>query len=294
MRALAAHILLLLATTASALSSAQTSPTSKPTVAPVFKDVEFRSLGITLSGTMTIPTKAVAAVVLVDGAGQTLRKIGFARVLANQGVAALTYDKRGVGKSGGVYAGPEVRSNNVTPENLHLLSSDAAAAVDVLAHQFTGHSVPIGLIGFSQGGWIVPLTATHSARVRFMILWSGSLLTTRETLRFQFLTEEKPEFWDHHTEAEVREHVRSDPDRYEFVDTDPAESLRRLSIPGLWLFGGRDVNVPAELSIERLRALAANSKPYEYQLFPEAGHQLVEDTAIPIIVDWIYKTASRK
>jgi uncharacterized protein len=120
------------------------------------------------------------------------------------------------------------------------------------------------------------------------------LVTTREALRFELLTEAKAEFRDHHTEAEVREHIRSDPDRYEFTDTDPVESLRKLSIPGLWLFGGRDVSVPAEISIERLRMLSANGKPFEYQLFPEADHQLVENTALPIIVDWIHKTAGRR
>jgi uncharacterized protein len=96
------------------------------------------------------------------------------------------------------------------------------------------------------------------------------LVTTREALRFEFLTEAKADFWDHHTDAEVREHIRSDPDRHELIDTDPVESLRKPSIPGLWLFGGRDVSVPAEISIERLRTLSANGKPFEYRLFPEA------------------------
>jgi pimeloyl-ACP methyl ester carboxylesterase len=88
----------------------------------------------------------------------------------------------------------------------------------------------------------------------------------------------------------VREHVRSDADRYQFIDTDPAEALRKLSIPGLWLFGGRDVSVPVELSIERLRALAATGKPFEYRLFPELGHEISDSDALPVIVDWLKKT----
>ena len=291
MSRIAACVFWLLATTAGAISSAQTPPASEPAVSPVIKDVEFQSRGITLSGIIVIPAKTVAAVVLVDGAGQTLRKTGVAQVLANQGIAALTYDKRGVGKSGGVYAGPEVHTSNASPVNLDLLAADATAAVGVLSHQFARHPVPIGLIGFSQGGWIAPLAATRSARVKFMVFWSGPVVTVRESVRFEILTGHDPEFWDHHTEAEVREHIRSDPDRFQFIDTDPVESLQELSIPGLWLFGGRDVNVLTGLSIERLRALAASGKPFEYELFPEAGHQLVDDTAIPAIVGWIHKTA---
>jgi hypothetical protein len=83
---------------------------------------------ITLSGTLVMPSNMVAAVVLVDGSGKDPRNIPFARALARAGLATLTYDKRGVGKSGGVYAGPEVGTNNVDPGNLNLLAGDASAA----------------------------------------------------------------------------------------------------------------------------------------------------------------------
>lgn len=99
-------------------------------------------------------------------------------------------------------------------------------------------------------------------------------MTTLEQLRFQFLTGGRADWWDQHSEAEAREHIRTDPDRYPFVATDPASSLRTLSIPGLWLYGGRDVSVPARLSIERLDALAAGGKAFEHVLFPDAGHDL--------------------
>ena len=79
MSRLAAPILLLLATMACATASARTTPTSEPTASPAHEDVEFHSLGITLSGTIFVPAKTVAAVVLVDGAGKTLRKTGLAR-----------------------------------------------------------------------------------------------------------------------------------------------------------------------------------------------------------------------
>ena len=286
MRRISARIFFLLATMACAISSAQTAPT--------IEDIEIQSRGITLSGIIVIPAKTVAAVVLVDGAGQRLRKTGMAEMLAQHGIAALTYDKRGVGKSGGVYAGPEVHTNNVSPENLDLLAADASAGVDVLSHRFAQHRVPIGLIGFSQGGWIAPLAAARSPRVKFMVFWSGPVTTTLESVRFEMLTGHNPEFWDHHTEADVREHIRTDPDRYQFTDTDPVETLRKLSIPGLWLFGSRDVNVLTGISIERLRALAASGKPFEYVLYPEAGHQLVEDTAKPAVVQWIYKTVGAR
>ena len=115
-------------------------------------------------------------------------------------------------------------------------------------------------------------------------------MTTLEQLRFQFLTNGRADFWDPHSEAEVREHIRSDPNRCVFVATDPVDSLRKLSIPGLWLYGGHDVNVPVSLSIERLKALAARGKPFEYRLFPDSGHHLPFDQALSTSLDWLMKT----
>jgi fermentation-respiration switch protein FrsA (DUF1100 family) len=263
------------------------------TAAPAFttSDVEFRSGEVTISGTVVIPhEKMWAAAVLVQGSGRQERLTWLAVWLAKQGVASLTYDKRGVGKSGGVYAGPEAGTENTDPPNLKLLAGDAAAAVKELRSRLPSHRVPIGMIGMSQAGWIVPLAAVSNHAVKFIVLWSGPLVTTKEQLRFQYFTDLKSDFWDHHNEAEVREHVRSDSDRVQFVDTDPVESLRKLSIPGLWFFGGRDVNVPVELSIERLRALAATGKPFEYKLFPELGHELSLPDAMRDTVDWLKKT----
>jgi alpha-beta hydrolase superfamily lysophospholipase len=69
-------------------------------VAPAAQDLEFRSAGVTLSGTLLLPSNMIAAVVLVHGSGKHTRNISFAQALARSGVATLTYDKRGVGKSG--------------------------------------------------------------------------------------------------------------------------------------------------------------------------------------------------
>jgi pimeloyl-ACP methyl ester carboxylesterase len=275
-------------------SGAQPTGASINEPAPATRDVEFRSGDITLSGTLVMPSHMVAAIVWVDGAGQSRRDVPSALALARDGVGILTYDKRGVGKSGGVYAGPEVGTNNVDPGNLDLLAADVSAAVTKLRHEISSPRKPVGLLGVSQAGWIIPLAAVRNREVKFMILWSGPAVTTIEQLRFQFLTNGRADFWDHHSEAEVRDHIRSDPDRYVFVATDPVDSLQNLSIPGLWLYGGRDVNVPVSLSIERLKALAASRKPFEHGLFPESGHRLPFDEAWSTSLDWLMKTVIQR
>lgn len=152
--------------------------------APAAREVQFRNGSVTLSGTLVMPSKVVAAIVWVDGSGQTRRDVPLASALARDGIATLTYDKRGVGKSGGVYAGPEVGTNNIDPGNLDLLAGDASAAVTKLAHEISSPRTPVGLLGASQAGWVIPLAAGRNPYVKFMILWSGPLVTTLEQLRF--------------------------------------------------------------------------------------------------------------
>lgn len=236
--------------------------------------VEFSNADITLSGTALLPEHPTAGVVLVHGSGQEKRMMTFATLLAGRGIAVLTYDKRGVGQSGGVYAGPEVGTNNLDTTNLETLAGDANAAVTALSTQLKVATLPIGLMGFSQAGWIIPLAAQRNHGVNFMVLFSGPLLTTREQLRFQFLTQGKADFWSGNTEADVRRHVAQDPDRYQFADTDPRNALAKISIPGLWLLGGKDVQTPAFLAVQRLNALKAEGKPFEYRLYPELGHNV--------------------
>jgi hypothetical protein len=252
------------------------------------ENFRFPGAGTVLAGTLVTPAKISAAVVLVQGSGQTQRMLGFADVLAKQGIATLTYDKRGVGESSGLYAGPEVGSNDLEPSNLQLLAADAAAAVRELVRQLPSDHGPVGMIGFSHGGWVVPLAAKINADIAFMVLWSGPLVTTHEQLRFQDFTEQQADFWDHHTEAQVRERIVSGAsDRLHFADDDPLDALKNLSIPGLWLYAGRDVNVPVGLSIERLKTLTDQGKPLEYQLLPPSGQKLDEKAAFTATVAWI-------
>ena len=261
------------------------------------EDIRFKSAGVSLSGTIYTPRHSHAAVVLVHGSGQEPRMKKLASLLAENGISVLTYDKRGVGESGGVYAGPEVGTNNVSSTNLILLAEDGNAAVNELYHR--DKNIPIGLVGISQAGWIIPIAASNNSLVEFIVLFSGAVIPTLEQLRFQFFTNGKSDFWDNHTESEVRERICSDvedtsyfsdADRYQFVNTDPVDALSTLSIPGLWLFGNKDVQVPVGLSIERLNTLKVQGKPYEYCLFSALGHNVVYSKTtepVDIAIQWI-------
>ena len=263
-------------------------------------DITFTSEGVILAGTLISPSDPQAAIVLVHGSGQEKRMTRFAERLATHGITVLTYDKRGVGASGGTYAGPEVGTNNVDSANLSLLAKDASAAVNKL--QELAQDLPIGLIGSSQAGWIIPIAATLNPSVDFMVVFSGPTITSLEQLRFQFHTNGDLNYWETHSEAEAREHIKNDPDRFEFTATDPKNSLTNLAIPGLWLYGAKDIQVPAQLCIEQLTTLKSQGKPFEYRLYSNLG-QNTATTSDPTPVEdamlWIkqnvleYKKSSK-
>lgn len=215
-------------------------------------DVKFKSQGITLAGSILKPKNPFAAVVIVHGSDPVKREMEFAKRLAKEGIAVLTYDKRGVGESGGVYVGPSV--------------------------------------GFSQAGCIIPITASKNPQVQFMVLFSCPTITTLEQLRFQFYTNGNNKFWDNHTDADAREHTKNDPDKYQFVATDPKLFLNTLFIPGLWLFGEKDIQIPVKLYIEQLNIFKEQGKLFEYTLFPSLGHNTSSadiTTPFDISIQWI-------
>ena len=155
------------------------------------QDVKFESQGITLAGSILKPKNPFAAVVIVHGSDPVKREMEFAKRLAKEGIAVLTYDKRGVGESGGIYVGPSVGTNNIDTTNLNLLSSDANAAVNTFRTYLKDKKIPIGLVGYSQAGWIIPITASKNPQIEFMVLFSCPTITTLEQLRFQFYTNGK-------------------------------------------------------------------------------------------------------
>jgi pimeloyl-ACP methyl ester carboxylesterase len=261
------------------------------------QDITFESHGVKLAGSILMPKKPTAAVVIIHGSDPVKRELEFAKLLAKEGIAVLTYDKRGVGESGGVYVGPSFGTNNIDPKNLDLLADDGSVAIDTLKSIVNNKNTPIGLLGFSQAGWIIPIAAEKNSSINFMVIFSGPVITTLEQLRFQFYTNGDEHFWDKHSESEAREHIKNDPDRYQFEPTDPQLQLSKLRIPGLWIFGGRDIQIPTRLCIDNLNKQIQMGKQYEYLLYPSLGHSTAfSNSPEPVnsAIQWIKSVHNKK
>lgn len=114
---------------------------------PAVEEVAFVSQGVTLVGSVVTPRsgKARAAVVFIHGSGPQTRNMTWARRFAEEGIAALVYDKRGAGRSGGAFESKE----NVSERNISLLADDAVAALQALARRPSLAGVPLGFTGVS-------------------------------------------------------------------------------------------------------------------------------------------------
>lgn len=250
-----------------------------------FEEVEFISGNVQLSGTIVFPMTGDihSAVVFVHGSGKQTRSLHWAKRFASNGIAALVYDKRGVGQSGGEYES----NQSVSEKNLNLLAQDAKEAIGVLRKHIKTKDLLVGLTGISQAGWIIPLAAENSDSIDFIALWSGPVCKVSEEDIYSKYTSDLdgnkvPSYGDA-IESRKRKYIWPD---FLGKDSDPSESLAKLDIPGLWVFGENDGSIPVDLSIRRINKLKKSGYKYEYVLFSGLGHNNMNET-FSTVTDWI-------
>ena len=272
---------------------------------------------VTLTGRLFLPEEPGPhpAVVLLHGGGlEHLNEapLFYAPLLARCGVAALVYDKRGTGASGGRWS--EALFDD--------FATDAAAAVTVLAQRKDIDVHRIGLIGFSQGGRLAPVVAVRHEAVAFVVSVSAPFTSVAETrlyaLEQQFrrgiLTGSDLEatlaLWKKHfaviaaedeaslvvLDEEVRKaagRLKTSPlppssDRlpqtptYNSMGRNYTAELRALRVPMLALYGDRDALVPVQRSVEALR-----------RVLKQGGHRNLDIQVVPFadhsFTDWTFK-----
>lgn len=278
------------------------------------EDVSFSSGDIVLSATLIRPkVMSPPAIVFVHGSGNSTRSDfkALAKSFQKLGYAALIYDKRGCGESGG-------DPKSVSNFSFETLAGDAISAVDYL-HQ-RGEFSKIGLYAASQGGWVAPLAASKTEKIRFLVIQSGSVATVGEDNIFErsarlayegFSTAEVAEAREMHiTDNEftrnplAQESFRALWEKYKntkwfsrvyagegmlsqdnpyrlwyrtVVDFDPVPLWRQLSLPVLWLYGEASLDrfCPVEQSMVVINNLKAEGKDYEVRIHPGGDHNLL-------------------
>jgi hypothetical protein len=280
--------------------------TGEPTTPPYsIEPVRFNHGDVTLAGSLLMPASAGPhpAIVFVHGSGAEGRYASryLADRFARAGFAALIYDKRGVGESGGDW-------RHSTFEDL---AGDALAAIRLLAADRRVRPDAIGLHGHSQGGTIAPLIASQYPRLAFVIASAAGGVPLAEAERYSYrnflgvsrlhgedslratayialvvevaYSGQPWERADSAAKANRGEKWFADiPGRdnsfwwlaSRTAGYDPARYWRRVQAPVLLVFGERDERVPVERSLLSIRAALreAGNSDVTWKVFPGSDH----------------------
>jgi len=235
------------------------------------EEVRIPSTDITLAGTLITPLTPGPhpGLIFMHGSGPTIR-YSFRSdpyFFASRGIAALVYDKRGTGFSGGKF---EFSADSAW---FTKLAADGMAAVRFMTKRAEIDPKRIGLWGISQAGWTVPMVAAQASDVAFVVIVSGPAVTVGQEGLFSRLTGDDPGGPGALGREEIARRMRaSRPEGF-----DPAPYLERMRVPGLWLFGGLDQSIPAEMSVEALdRFRRDDTRDITITTFPKANHILLE------------------
>lgn len=188
-------------------------------------------------------------------------------VFLSRDMAVLYVNKRGMGESEG----------NWKHQDFQGRADDLYAAVQFLKEHKSMDPSNLGVIGHSQGGWIVTLTASQHEDVAFFISLAGPTTTVWEQsenadenrYRCQGFTGE--EFKRKVAGAVKQFRLAASIGKFlpvgelgfypRIIDYDPSDVLVKIKSPGLFVFGDKDALVPADQNMERFNEIFNNDPP---------------------------------
>ncbi len=274
------------------------------------RDVEVRSTGETLAGSLTLPTpgRPVPALLLLPGSGPVdrngnepplitngmYRQLAYA--LSCQGYAVLRVDKLGIGASAG-------DGNAVT---LDTYARNTADWLDLLRHTDGIDPRRIGLMGHSEGGLVALYAVAHGvASPAAVVLLAGPGLPLGQVVADQLVaqarragqSQEQIDTLSAQTSTAL-DAIRAstgvrlplegaladNPVAQAFahaagllrseIDVDPADLAAHVDVPLLIVQGGKDLQV----DLRNGQALHAAAPGATYLVLPEMSHMLARVT----------------
>jgi dienelactone hydrolase len=280
------------------------------------EEVTFKNGDVVLSGTLVLPTGngPHPVIVRIQGAGPETRRNAFDGWFAYNGVAYLSFDKRGTGKSTGDW-----REAGISE-----LADDVLAGVRFLQQRNDIDPGQIGIEGDSEGGWIAPAVATRDPRIKFIVIWAGPSMDyvpelmneVEENVKARGLSGDElkkalefkgqalrmlaagaglsDDAWANfqafvgpHRQEKWFPYVRESAERgwpqkklYLMAQVNSSDLWRQVKTPVLALYGGKDLHVPAAKNVTALtqELTEAGNRDFTIKIFPDADHDGFEIT----------------
>lgn len=240
------------------------------------------------------------------------------KVLAEQGIASYSWDKAGVGGSGGHWLNQTMQDR----------ADELVNAIAALKQQKTLQDVPIGLIGFSQAGWVMPKALQDSPQIAFAIFVSTPVNWLKQS---EFLTqvrlqqtgmpeaEKQRALWlerhiselivtgKSHTEyidflqqtSPEQVDVAMSAERYHFVQknilADSQQDLAVIKQPIFVAFGDNDNNINVPNNTKWFEQIFANRQAQlQLKVYTNATHALLKNSEFGHLspsIGWLIKMA---
>jgi pimeloyl-ACP methyl ester carboxylesterase len=123
----------------------------------------------------------------------------------------------------------------------------------------------------SQAGWLVPLAASRSRDVAFLVILSGPATTVGEEMEFSRLAGYDPGSIQGIADDEIARRMAlfKGPHGY-----DPVPVLEQLSTPSIWIEGESDRSIPMQQTLATLDRIAHAGRPITVVRLPGANHSL--------------------
>jgi uncharacterized protein len=201
--------------------------------------------------------------------------------------AVMLVNKRGMGQSEGNYVKNSIEGR----------ADDLYAAVSFAQNHSNIDPENVGVIGHSQGGWVIAQAASEHSDIAFFISLAGPTYTMRENSAdnsyhygvCQGLQGEELDAYlekrSNLVDLSVKIGKRTNFGFFGFdarnMDYDPREALLKVQSPGLYAFGEHDALVTPALNLERLEEIFDGAVPENLHAVTIAnathGYKIVDD-----------------
>ncbi|VWB78057.1 alpha/beta hydrolase family protein [Burkholderia lata] len=280
----------------------------------------FRAGDADLVGTLALPARAPDApiVLLVHGDGPRTRfsddaMLPLVNSLLDAGIGVFAWDKQGTGRSGGDWLAQSMQDR--ANETIAAMTRVRAAV---------GPAPKIGLLGFSQGGWVIPRVA-NTVRPAFSVIVGGAVswrrqgtYLTRQQLQATGLQPDRIDatlaaerrdndaiFGQADVPADPRRRPDIEPRRFGFIARnyleDASQALATMQGPVLAVWGAQDRNVDPLDEANTYTHAFANQPDRRVAIVPDATHALLRagwfdyqlESDWPTWKQWLYMALGR-